>query len=210
MSLRILLADNHLMVRQAIKRALAQVGLHVVGEASSGKEAIDQCRALRPDVAVLDITMPLLSGIDAAREIIESCPETKIVVLTMHTQDKYLQEALELGVRGYILKANTSDELADAIYAVTRGGTYISKFLSPAISNRHRVEITQTDPLGVREQQVLRLIAEGKNSKEIGNVLNVSENTVRAHRANIMKKLGIQDTASLVRYSVRNELVDEA
>lgn len=208
MSLRIVLADDHQMVRQAIKAALTQVGLDVVGEASTGKEAIDQCFALQPDVAVLDITMPQLSGIDAAREILKSCPETKIVVLTMHTHDKYVQKALGLGIKGYVLKSNTSDELAAAIYAVARGETYVSLF-TPSIANLQRMERTQADPLGVREQQVLRLIAEGKNSKEIGQVLNVSEKTVCAHRANIMRKLGIQDTASLVRYSVGHELVEE-
>lgn len=209
MSLRIVLADDHRMVRQAIKAALTQVGLDVVGEASTGKEAIDQCLALQPDVAVLDITMPQLSGIDAAREILKSCPETKIVVLTMHTQDKYLQKTVELGIRGYVLKSNTSDELAAAIHAVARGETYISQ-LTPSIANLQPMVRTQTDPLGVREQQVLRLIAEGKNSKEIGQVLNVSEKTVCAHRSNIMKKLHIQDTASLVRYSVGHELIDES
>jgi DNA-binding NarL/FixJ family response regulator len=208
MRLRILLADDHAMVRQAIKTALAQSGLQVAGEASNGQEAISQCRDLRPDIAVLDVSMPLVNGIDAAREILRVCPDTKIVILTMHTQDRYLQESLKIGIRGYVLKTNTAEELAEAIRAVARGETYISQFLSPAVPNAYKVEARQSEPLGVRERQVLRLIAEGKSTKEIGNVLNVSESTVRAHRANIMKKLEVQDTATLVRYSIGHGLLE--
>jgi DNA-binding NarL/FixJ family response regulator len=208
MSLRILLADDHLMVRQAIKCALAQSGLQVVGEASNGQEAIHQCRDLRPDVAVLDVSMPLINGIDAAREILKVCPDTKILILTMHTQDRYLQESLRLGIRGYVLKANTADELAKAIHAVSRGETYISRFLSAASPGANKTGTDRAGQLGFREHQVLQLIAEGKSAKEIGDVLNVSEKTVRAHRANIMKKLDIQDTATLVRYSIGRGLLE--
>jgi DNA-binding NarL/FixJ family response regulator len=208
MSLRILLADDHLMVRQAIKWALTRSGLQLVGEASNGQEAIRQCRDLRPDVAVLDLSMPLLNGLDAAREILKLCPDTKIVILTMHTQDRYLQESLRFGIRGYVLKANTADELIKAIYAVSRGETYISRFLSTASPGAIKTGTSPAGQLGVREHQVLRLIAEGKTAKEIADVLNVSEKTVRAHRANIMKKLEIRDTATLVRYSIGHGLLE--
>lgn len=208
MSLRILLADDHLMVRQAIKVALAQAGLQAVEEASNGQDAISKCRDLRPDIAVLDISMPLINGIDAAREILRICPATKIVILTVHTQDKYLQESLRLGISGYVVKANTADELVKAIHAVARGDTYISQFVSPVVPNANRTRNGQAEPLGVRELQVLRLIAEGKSTKEIGHLLSVSEKTVRTHRANIMKKLEVQDTATLVRYSVGHGLLE--
>jgi DNA-binding NarL/FixJ family response regulator len=208
MSLRILLADDHLMVRQAIKMALVQAGLQVVEEASNGQEAISKCRDSQPDIAVLDVSMPLINGIDAAREILQVCPATKIVILTMHTQDKCLQESLRLGIRGYVVKANTADELVKAIHAVARGATYISQFVSPAVPNVNRARTGQGEPLGVRELQVLRLIAEGKSTKEIGHVLSVSEKTVRTHRANIMKKLEVRDTATLVRYSVGRGLLE--
>jgi len=208
MSLRILLADDHLMVRQAIKVALAQAGLQVVDEASDGQEAISKCRVSRPDIAVIDVSMPLINGIDAAREILQVCPATKIVILTMHTHDKYLQEFLRLGIRGYVVKANSADELVKAIHAVARGDTYISQFVSPATPNVNRTRIGQAEPLGVRELQVLRLIAEGKSTKEIGHILSVSEKTVRTHRANIMKKLEVQDTATMVRYSVGRRLLE--
>jgi two-component system response regulator NreC len=208
MGLRILLADDHLMVRQAIKMALVQAGLQVVEEASNGQEAISKCRDSRPDIAVLDVSMPLINGIDAAREILQVCPATKIVILTMHTQDKYLQESLRLGISGYVVKANTGDELVKAIHAVARGDTYISQFVSPAVPNVNRARTGPLVPLGVRELQVLRLIAEGKSTKEIGHALSVSEKTVRTHRANIMKKLEVQDTAMLVRYSVGRGLLE--
>jgi DNA-binding NarL/FixJ family response regulator len=207
MSLQILLADDHVLVRQAIKAALVQNGLEVVAEAADGQQAVRHCRDLHPDVAILDISMPLLNGIEAAREILRACPATKVIILTMHTHDRYLQESLRLGVKGYVLKANTADELTQAIRAVSRGDTYISQFVSPAPSE-YRTATGPTELLGIRERQVLRLIAEGKNTKEIADILNVSEKTVRAHRVNIMKKLGVQDLASLVRYSISHGLLE--
>ena len=206
MSLQIVLADDHSMVRQAISAALSQCGLPVTAEVSNGQEAILRCRELQPDIAVLDISMPLVNGIEAAREILKVCPHTKIVLLTMHTHERYLQEGLRLGIRGYVSKANTADELANAIHAVACGETYISQFL-PSV-NAHRTSEDTPDALGVRECQVLRLLAEGRSIKEIGTVLNVSELTVRSHRAHIMKKLDIQDIAGLVRYSISRGLLE--
>jgi DNA-binding NarL/FixJ family response regulator len=194
------------MVRQAIKAALAQSGLEIVGEASNGQEAITQCGKLRPDVAVLDVSMPLINGIEAAHEILKFSPDTQIVILTMHTHGRYLEESLRMGIKGYVLKTNTADELATAIRTVARGETYISQFLPAVVQGAHKMKPLQAEVLGSRERQVLRLIAEGKSTKEIGSVLNVSEKTVRAHRANIMKKLDVQDTAALVRYSIGTEL----
>src|SRR6266478_2887892 len=141
MSLQILLADDHLLVRQAIKTALMQKGLEVTAEASDGQQAVKNCQDSRPDIAILDISMPLLNGIEAAREIIRACPTTKIIILTMHSQERYLQESLRLGVKGYLLKANTADELAQAVRAVARGDTYISQFLSPAPSEYRTVPV---------------------------------------------------------------------
>ena len=206
MPLRILFADDHMLVRQAIKKALAREGLEVTAEASDGQQAVTLCCDLQPDIAILDVSMPMLNGIEAAREIIKISPATKIIILTMHTQDRYLQESLQLGINGYVLKANTADELAQAIRVVARGDTYISQFVSP--TGNYQPGARTTEPLGVRERQVLRLIAEGKTTKDIGDVLKISYKTVRAHRANIMKKLDVRDTATLVRYSIGSGLLE--
>jgi DNA-binding NarL/FixJ family response regulator len=207
MSLRILLADDHILARQAIKTALAVQGIEVNAEASNGQEAVLRCHDLHPDIAVLDISMPLLNGIEAAREILKISPATKVIILTMHTQDKYLQESMRLGIKGYVLKTNTSNELAQAVRAVAQGETYITKLLAPSSRRVSQTGSGASTTLGDREQQVLRLISEGKNTKQIGDTLNISYKTVRAHRVNIMKKLDVWDTAGLVRWAVDHGLL---
>jgi len=205
MNLRILLADDHTIVRQAIKVALRQEGFEVVGEASDGREAIDQCRHLQPEVALVDVSMPRLNGIEAAREIIKACPNTKVVMLSEHTAGRYVLESLQAGAKGYVLKADTAAELAAAVHAVSKGKTYISPSISSCL------KAAQAEPvisLGARELQVLRLIAEGKSTKEIGDILNISFETVLSHRKHIMKKLDVHDTAGLVRYSIRSRLLE--
>jgi two-component system response regulator NreC len=205
MNLRILLADDHLAVRQAIKAALVEEGLEVFAQASNGREAVKQCRQLQPEIAILDVSMPLLNGIEAAREIVRVCPNTKVVMLSEHTAGRYVLESLQAGAKGYVLKADTAAELAAAVYAVSKGKTYIS----PSVSSSLKAAQAETvSPLGARELQVLQLIAEGKSTKEIGDILNISFETVLSHRKHIMKKLDIHDTAGLVRYSISSGLLE--
>jgi two-component system response regulator NreC len=207
MGLRILLADDHKLARQAIKTALALQGIEVTAEASNGQEAVNCCHDVHPDIAVLDISMPLLNGIDAAREIHKISPTTKVIILTMHSRDKYVYESMRVGVRGYVLKTNTSDELAQAVHAVAQGETYITKFITACALRASQSEADISRTLSPREQQILRLISEGKNTKEIGDSLNINYKTVRAHRVNIMKKLDVWDTAGLVRWAIDHELL---
>lgn len=201
-SLRIFLADDHVIVRQAIKSMLAQEGLEVVGEASDGLQAVKQCGSLQPDIAVLDLSMPLLNGVEAAREIIKACPQTRVVILTEHTHNKYVLECLRVGVNGYVLKGDTGNQLVAALVAVSKGESYISPSLSQQMEEAGPSTATQREALGIQERRVLRLIAEGKNSKEIGELLGISYKTVQSHRTNIMNKLLIRDVASLVRYAI--------
>ncbi len=207
MSVRVLLADDHTIVRQAIKAALAQEGFEVVGEASDGREAINHCRHLQPEVAVVDVSMPRLNGIEAAREIIKACPNTKVVMLSEHTADRYVLESLQAGVHGYVLKADTAAELARAIYAVCKGQTYISPAVYPALK-ACQIGTEPAVPLSVRECEVLQLIAEGNSTKEIADILKMSYKTVRSHRDNIMKKLDVHSTVDLVLYSIRRGLLE--
>jgi DNA-binding NarL/FixJ family response regulator len=201
-NLRIVLADDHAIVRQAIKSMLEREGVFVVGEASDGLQAVTQCREHRPEIAVLDLSMPMLNGIEAAREIIKTCPNAKVVILTEQTHDRYIAECLKLGVKGYVLKADTGSDLVRALLAISRGETLVSPSLSPAVLDAYYAGGMTRQPLGVQERRVLRLIAEGKNAKEIGDLLHISHKTVQSHRTNIMHKLNIRDLANLVRYAI--------
>jgi len=208
MPVRIVLADDHAMIRQGLKVILESEGFHVVGEASNGTEAVAVCQTTRPDVAVLDISMPLLNGLDAAQQIMNERPQVKIVLLTAHTQERYVLESLRHGVTGYILKENAADELVHAVRAVSGGAIYLTSKVSRSVLQAFSEKTNDPrDPLSARERQVLQLIAEGKGMKEIGSLLGVSSRTADSHRTNIMKKLGLYDTAGLVRYAIRTGLV---
>lgn len=208
MSIRVVVAEDHLLVRQSLRAILEDQGLDIVGDASDGQEAVRLCRELRPDVAVLDISMPLLNGIEAAREIAKECPDTRIVHLTMHPQDQFVLQSLQAGVTGYLLKENAVEELVAAIRTVVKGGLYVTSSASRSVVQLFlRGTEAVRDPLTSRERQVLQLIAEGKNMKEVGGLLGVSGRTAHSHRAKIMAKLGVHDTASLVRYAVAIGLV---
>ena len=207
-ALRILLADDHQIVRQGIQALLEREGFTVVGKASDGLEAVRLAHEFRPDVAVLDLAMPLLNGIAVAREILRDCPETRPILLTMYTEDTYVLEALRAGIRGYILKTQMAEDLLGAIQAVAQGRVY----LSPAISDT----VVQAclgkgdlppDSLSPREAQVLQLVAEGKSTKETASLLGVSSKTVESHRQRIMAKLDIHDVPGLVRHAIRRGLV---
>lgn len=208
MRIRILLADDHLMFRQGLKTLIERESLDVVAEASDGHESIRLAKEHHPDVAVLDLSMPLLNGLDAAREITQASPKTRTILLTMHTEDQYVTEALRAGIRGYVLKTQATSDLVQAIREVFRGSVYLSPGVSRAVVEAYlsKTELS-SDSLTPRERQVLQLVAEGKTTKEVAVVLGVSVKTAESHRTRLMEKLDIHETASLVRYAVRIGLI---
>jgi DNA-binding NarL/FixJ family response regulator len=206
--LRVFLADDHVVIRQGLKTLLQQEGFAVVGEASDGRSAAKACDHLQPDIAILDIAMPLLNGIDAAKEIKKSCPETKVVLLTMYQEECYVLASLRAGVSGYVLKNNASSNLVDAIDAVSKGETYLSPGVSRTVIQAFLLNTpVATDPLSGREREVLQLMAEGKNMKEVGSLLGISAKTAETHRSRIMQKLNIFELAGLVRYAIQRGLL---
>ncbi|HYQ95854.1 MAG TPA: response regulator transcription factor [Candidatus Eisenbacteria bacterium] len=208
MPLRILLADDHVLVRDGIKVTLEVNGFKIIGEASDGREAVRMVRELKPDVAVFDVSMPGLNGVDAARIAIKESPEIKIVLLTVHIENEYVDEALRAGVSGYVLKKQATADLIKAIQEVSAGNIYLSPGISRAVMEAFRSgKELAARTLSAREREVLQLIAEGKTTKEIGGVLGISVKTAETHRSRVMDKLEIRDTAGLVRYAIRMGLV---
>jgi len=208
MALKILLADDHQLVRQGLRTLLEQKGFSVVGEAGDGLEAVRLAKNQHPDIAVLDLSMPLLNGVDAARQIKADLPATKSILLTMHTDEQYVLDAIRAGCSGYILKSEAATDLVKAIQDVSKGLTHLSSRVSRSVVQGYLDQShPRTDPLSPRERQVLQLIAEGKTTKEIASLLEVSVKTADAHRTSLMKKLDIHGTAELVRYAIRTGLV---
>ncbi len=205
---RILLADDHVIVRQGLKALLEREGFAVVAEAEDGQAAVRQARERCPDVAVLDFSMPLLNGLDAAVEIIRACPRARAILLTMHTDDHYVLSALQAGVKGYVVKTQASSDLVRAIHEVLRGMMYLSPGVSEAVVQAYLAKSEMpADPLTSREREVLQLVAEGKSTKEVAGLLGISFKTAESHRTRILKKLDLHETAGLVRYAVRRGLI---
>lgn len=205
---RIMLADDHPMFRQGLRSLLERDGYEIVAEASNGHEATRLARKLNPHVAVLDLGMPMLNGVDAARDIYKRSPETQVVLLTMYEDDAYVLEALRAGIRGYVLKAQAASDLLAAIREVLRGAVYLSPGISEAVVNAYMAKSElPPDPLTDRERQVLQLVAEGNTTKQIASLLGVSVKTAESHRTRMMQKLGIHETASLVRYAIRRGFI---
>jgi len=208
MSIRVLLADDHVLVRQSLKSLLEREGMRVLGEASDGQELVRVVARLGPDVAVVDISMPLMNGLEAAREIRKASPPTKTILLTRHDEDEYVTEALRAGVKGYVLKRQAATDLIQAIYQVCRGGFYLSPSISHTVVEAFLSKTAQPpDRLTSRERQVLQLISEGKSTKDVACLLCISAKTAESHRARLMRKLDIHETASLVRYAIRRGLI---
>jgi DNA-binding NarL/FixJ family response regulator len=209
MQTRIFLVDDHALVRQGLRALLEREGFQVAGEASDGQEAVRQVPTVHADVVILDISMPLMNGLDAARELQKSSPKTKPILLTRHDEAQYVTEALRAGVKGYVLKSQMATDLVQAIQQVSRGGIYLSPNISGTVVEAYlsKAEISR-DPLTSRERQVLQLVGEGKSSKEVARLLGISTKTAESHRARLMRKLDIHETASLVRYAIRNGLVE--
>lgn len=179
-----------------------------MSEASDGHETIRSVEKTQPDVAIIDISMPLLNGVDTARELKRSSPKTKVILLTQHDEHQYVTESLRAGVRGYVLKSQAADDLVHAIREVCRGSVYLSPCISSIVadayrSNRHE----STDPLSGRERQVLQLVGEGKSTKDVARHLGISVKTAESHRSRLMKKLDIHEIASLVMYAIRHGLI---
>ncbi len=190
------------------KALLEQHGFTVVGEVADGRDASRLAQELDPAVAVLDLAMPHLNSLEAAREIARASPWTKTILLAVHTADQYVLEVLQAGIHGYVLRSQATTDLVKAIYEVMRGGLYLSPGISETISQIYTAKIDlPPDPLTPREREVLQLIAEGKTTKEIAGFLGVSVKTAGSHRTRLMQKLGIRKTAALVRYAIRQGLI---
>lgn len=208
--IRILLADDHAVVRQGFKMILgAQPDMEIVGEAGNGREAVELAEQLKPDVVVMDVAMPELNGIEATRRIAGSAHHARVLALSMHKDSVYVREVLRAGARGYLLKDSGAGDLVSAVRAVARGEGYLSPAVSDAVLDDYRKHVTNPiDQLSSREREVLQMLAEGKTNKEIAGVLNLSVYTVDAHRGRIMEKLNLHSINELVRFAVRNGLVD--
>ncbi len=212
--IRVLLAEDHTLVRQGFRRILEDdPRINVVGEASTGLTAIEQCSKLKPDVIVMDLSMPDLGGLEATAEILKENPTTKVLILSMYSNDAYVRKAFELGAKGYILKNAIEVDLTRAVFALVEGDTYVSPGISNLIIESLKsgsLKDTSRDPyerLSLREKEVLQLIAQGKSNKEIATLLKISVNTVAVHRARVMETLGLHKTAELVLFAVKRGLV---
>jgi len=208
--IRILLADDHALVRRGFAMILsAQPEMEIAGEAGNGREAVELAEKLKPDVVVMDVTMPELNGIEATRRLIEAAPRARVLALSMHKDAVYVREILRAGARGYLLKDSADADLLAAVRAVAKGEGYLSPGVSDAVLTDYRRHVT--DPLDLltsREREVLQMIAEGKTNKEIATSLNLSVYTVEAHRGRIMEKLNLHSTGEMVRFAVRSGLID--
>jgi len=208
--IRILLADDHAVVRQGFKMILAeQPDMEIAGEAANGREAVELAEKIKPDVVVMDVAMPELNGIEATRRLAASAPHIRVLALSMHKDSVYVREILRAGARGYLLKDSPAQDLLAAVRAVAGGEGYLSPAVSSAVLDDYRKHVTNPiDLLTSREREVLQMLAEGKTNKEIATTLNLSVYTVDAHRGRIMEKLNVHSINELVRFAVRNGLID--
>ncbi|HEX4275217.1 MAG TPA: response regulator transcription factor [Bryobacteraceae bacterium] len=208
--IRILLADDHRMVRRGLRFILeSQDDMEVVAEADNGREAVEQTIALRPDVVIMDVTMPELGGIEATRRIRESAAGTRILALSVHRDGVYVREIVRAGAAGYILKESADTELLAATRAIAEGNSYLSPEVAGAVLQDYRKRATDPiDLLSPREREILQLIAEGMTNKEIATHLKLSIYTVDGHRTRIMEKLGLHNIGMLVRFAIKHGLVD--
>jgi DNA-binding NarL/FixJ family response regulator len=208
-TIRILLADDHAVVRRGFRMILAsQPDMEVVAEAMNGREAVELAQSVQPDVVVMDVSMPELNGIEGTRRIMESCPRTRVLALSMHRDSVYVREILRAGARGYLVKDADDDALIGAVRAVARGEGYLSPSVADAVLDDYRKHVSNPiDLLTSREREVLQLIAEGKTNKEIANILTLSVYTVESHRGRIMEKLNLHSGSDVVRFALRNGLI---
>lgn len=212
--LRLLLGDDHTIVRHGLRKILEEKPeWSVVGEAGDGREAVRQTLALKPDVAVLDIGMPLLNGIEATAQIVKRAPEVNVLILSMHSQEAYVSRALQAGASGYLLKDSAGTDLIQAINTITSGKSYFSPAISKLMLDDYVRRVAETkavdkyDALSEREREIFQLVAEGRSNKEVAELLRISVGTVETHRARILEKLDVHNTAELVLYAVRRGVI---
>ncbi|MGH9317630.1 MAG: response regulator [Thermoanaerobaculia bacterium] len=209
--IRILLAEDHTLVRSGVRSLLEKLsGIEVVGEAADGREALELLKTQAADVALLDISMPGMNGLDAAAHVTRRFPMTRVIVLSMHANEEYVHQALRAGAAGYLLKDAGTAELELAVRAVARGQTYLSPAISKQVVSEYvrRTETSSLEALTPRQREVLQMIAEGCTTKEIAKKLDCGVKTVETHRTQLMGRLDIHDMAGLVRYAIRSGLVD--
>ena len=214
----VLLAEDHTMVRQGLRKLLeAEVDIEVIGEAQNGRQAVELVAKLRPEVAVIDIAMPLLNGLEAARQILKSVPATKVIILSAHSDDEYIKQAALFGISGYLIKQSSSEVLSRAIREVYKGKTFFSPAITKRLgdfsqksTDRSGQPKTRNIRLSSREMEVLQLVAEGKANKQIAAELEISIKTVEKHRQHLMQKLNIHDTAGLTRYAIAAGIIESS
>lgn len=214
-TITVFLADDHTIVRQGLAKLLeVEPHFKVVGEAENGRQAVSMVEALKPEIVIMDISMPLLNGIEATRLIKKICPQTKVIILSMHTHDRYIDELINLGVSGYLLKDSTGADIIQAISAAVKGDTYLSPSISRRVIEDYlylKKKSPQEDLYGKlsnREREVFQMIAEGHSTKEISDILFISPSTVKTHRANIMEKLQFVNISQLIQFAIHLGIVD--
>jgi DNA-binding NarL/FixJ family response regulator len=212
--LRILLADDHTVVRQGLRKVLEErPDWVVVAEAGNGREAVQKAEEVKPDVAILDVAMPLLNGIEATRQIVKRSPATRILVLTMHSDEAYVNQILKAGATGYLLKDSADVDLIQAVSAVSQGKSFFSPGVARLMLDDYVRQLADKgitdryESLSEREREIFQLIAEGKANKEIAAILSISPSTVETHRARIMEKLDLHSAAEIVLYAVRRGVI---
>ena len=213
-ALRILLADDHEMVRRGLRSVLeGHEGWEVCGEVGDGRAAVEQAKALQPDIVILDITMPELNGLDAARQIREVAPKAAILILTMHSSERFVREVLAAGARGYVVKSDAGRVLLEAVETLRQHRPFFSAAISEIVleaylhPERGSAEVEGAQ-LTAREREALQLIAEGKSNKEVADVLGISVRTVETHRLHLMRKLKVRSVSELTRYAIRNRIIE--
>ena len=215
-TLRVVVADDHEVVRKGLRTILEeQPGWEVTGEASDGRDAVDKVKSLKPDVSVVDVGMPGLNGLEATRQMLKNDPQTRVLILTMHESDPLIREVLDAGARGYLLKSDASRDLVNAVEAIRRNKTYFTARVAQMVldgyldkSPRPTAETdVPTSRLTPRQREIVQLLAEGKSSKEVAVALGLSVKTAETHRANIMRRLNCHSVSELVRYAIRNNII---
>jgi len=212
---RVVVADDHEITRKGIRSILEESGWEVVAEARDGREAVEKVKSLRPDVVVLDVSMPSLNGLEATRQMLRQDPQTRVLILTMHQSDSLIHEVLKAGARGYILKSDAGRDLVSALDAIRRNRTYFTASAAQIVLDGYLDEKPRTprekespaSRLTPRQREIVQLIAEGKSNKEVAVTLNLSVKTTETHRANIMRRLNCHCVSELVHYAIRNNII---
>ena len=214
-TLRIVIVDDHAVVRRGVRALLeTQPGWKVMAEATTGREAVEVVRRLRPDVVVMDLSLPELNGLEATRQIVKELPQTEILVLTMHHSEQLARDVLQAGARGYVLKSDADQSLIAAVESLRQHKPFLTSRVTEFVLDGYMRgsdaadEGTSKDAVTPREREVIQLLAEGNSNKETASVLGISVKTIEAHRANIMRKLHLRSSSDLVRYAIRNKLVE--